>query len=145
MAEIKLHANRNLRRRQLPSGERRGLPGYYAFTHQAFPSWWNADCTARYPDALGAYENRRDRPELALVVTPTMVVVLGTDATEQSRVAYADVMDCDSPAKEPLPEELQLRLSGGRTFILPILGRTGAIVDWLRFLSAAASEFSKKD
>lgn len=137
MNKVQMHANRNLRPRTLKSGDTRGVPNYYDFTHDQHPSWWTEQLGAEFPDAFAVYENVPQSGAQALVVTPTCVYVLGTENVPEARVKYADIVSFDRIEKDPIPEVICMRLSSGVKAELPVLGKTGAIVDWLRFLQNA--------
>lgn len=110
------------------------MPDYYAFTHGRYPSWWTDRFDAEFPDTFGAYENVPQSGAQALIVTPTHVHVLDADCVEVVRVEYASIEGFEHLTKDPIPETICVRLASGVTAELPVLGKTGAIFDWMRFL-----------
>ncbi|PRQ02630.1 hypothetical protein [Enhygromyxa salina] len=137
MNKVQMHANRALRPRALSSGDTRGLPNYYSFPHGQHPVWWTEQLEAGFPDAFAVYENVPESGAKALVIMSTSVCVLDEDLTVGLCVEYSSIESFGRLAKEPVPEVICIRLSSGTEAELPVLGKTGAIVDWLRFLQNA--------
>jgi hypothetical protein len=137
MNKVQMHANRALRPRTLSSGDTRGLPNYYSFTHGQHPFWWTEQLDTEFPEAFAVYENVPESGAMALVITSTSVCVLGERLAVDACVEYANIESFERLTKDPVPEVICIRLSSGMEAELPVLGKTGEIVDWLRFLQNA--------
>ncbi|MDI1433323.1 hypothetical protein [Polyangium sorediatum] len=132
MNVIKSYLNRTLRNQVLPSGEKKGMPGYYAFTHGEQPAWWRPEMDPQQGEVLGIYESFQGSPTDALIITQDALVVL--EDSLQKVLRYKDIAGFHRVCKEPLDEEFRVELYSGDVFSVPFRARDGAIMDIYRFL-----------
>jgi len=139
MAEVRMHANRNLRPRVLSSGERRGIPNYVAFNDGQRPSWWAEFRYHHDGELLGVIENTTGSGREAIVVTSEEMLVLEEPVVR--RLRYDDIASVGRLDKDPVSETIRVARKSGGTFELPVRGQTGAIGDVQRYLLCVAREF----
>jgi len=135
MAEVRLHANRVLRRRVLSDGTRRGIEGYFAFTHGERPTWWKDE--ASDGTTLGVFENVAGSEEDALVIDSAGVTVR---SRPRQRFEFADIAQLTPPPKLPIQTAIECRMRDGTTRTLPVRRRDGQLMDIYRFLLAAVGD-----
>lgn len=137
MATMQMHANRNLRPRQLTNGDRRGLPGYHAFSHGVVPEWWTHENDHVLGGVLGVYENHRGSPVNAIAICELGLVVLGDNQVE---IRYSDIVDIESLSKDAAVDRVFVRTRFGDRFAVPLSSPEGEAFDFKRFLLAAVSQ-----
>lgn len=137
---IRLFANRNLRPRSVPSGEYPGVDGYYSIIDGEEPQWWSEDWNERCgQDVIGVLENAPGSNRKAIVLGREGIAVIDDDGAVQA-VRYVDVEDFGRLDKDPVPEQIDLATRDESGFRVPVLGKSGAIFDVLRFLMAAVHD-----
>jgi hypothetical protein len=78
----------------------------------------------------------------ALVITSMELVVL--NESRATHLRYDRMLDIDRLTKDELPEFIVAHLDSGEIVSIPVRGRTGAIVDIMRFLLSAMREAAKR-
>ena len=140
----------NVRRheRRLLAGYRRArptvriFPRYVSFANSSPPPWWTTLLGQdAWGEILGVHESYVGVREGALVITERGVALLSSHGVVRW-FAYTDVAGWERLSKEPLSQELVVRLGDGSTVALPFPG-DGAF-GFVQFLISAKAEYERE-
>ena len=142
MVNVRRHERRLLAgyRRDRPTD--RIFPRYVSLANSSPPPWWTTHLAQdAWGEILGVHESYVGVREGALVITERGVALLSSDGVVRW-FAYTDVAGWERLSKEPLSQELVVRLGDGSTVALPFPG-AGAF-GFVQFLGSAKAEYERE-